>query len=381
MPRQGGFKRAVRRRARETGERYTEARAAMDQRKEEHFPAFGDPSVRPFDHAALKKHLEDGYETRILAMSPITASGMTYSSTLRVQRDNGPDWVARVFSSPADTVSRVEGDAEILRFLASNGFPAERLANDEPVSVLDGSGVIVTEFVEGGRPTDNPTTNTPATWHELASLLGRLHALPGAGGAMARDGGSFTHAGPQHDGVLYIGRPERCLAAAMSTLVSVEDKVAPEGREQFEWLRDQVEDADDAEGLSEALTHGNYNGWAAVGKPGNLVIVGWAGAGRGPRLAALAWLLSTASRGDPTAADYINAVVRGYREHVRLTDEELDRLAGVIHMVPLSMACFYYRMSVQTGYTPSGGEGWWPKPDRAKQLAAKAVESFSRSTR
>ena len=44
---------------------------------------------------------------------------------------------------------------------------------------------------------------------------------------------------------------------------------------------------------------------------------------RGPRLAALAWLLRTAAH-DPTAIDYINAVVRGYREHIQLTDEELE---------------------------------------------------------
>ena len=111
------------------------------------------------------------------------------------------------------------------------------------------------------------------------------------------------------------------------------------------------------------------------GEPGNLVIVGWAGAGRGPRLAALGWHLRTAAHG-PEATDYITAVADGYREHVRLTDDELGRLAGVINMVPLSMACGYYRLSVETGCTPSGGEGWWPKPDRAEQLAAKAVEAF-----
>lgn len=376
MPKQGGFKRAVRRRARETGERYTQARAAMDERKKE-YPAF----VRSVEHAPLKAHLEERYKIRITAMAPIVASGMTYSGTLRVEREVGPAWVARVFNSPADTVSRVEGDAEILRFLAAHDFPAERLANDEPVSVLDGSGVIVTDFVEGGRTIDDPALNIPSTWRELASLLGRLHTLPAGAGAVARDGGAFTHAGPQHDGVLYIGRPERCLAAAMSTLVSVEDKVTSEGRERFEWLRDEVENADDAEGLPEALTHGNYNGWAAVGRPGNLVIVGWAGAGRGPRLAALGWLLTTATRSDPNATDSIEAVVRGYGEHVRLTDDELDRLAGVINMVPLSMACFYYRRSVLTGYTPSGGEGWWPEPERAEQLAEKAIESFARHTR
>ena len=374
MPKQGGFKRAVRQRARETGERYTQARAAMEEAKRV-YPVFGHPSARPFDHAALKSHLEECYRTRITAMTPITASGMTYASTLLVRRDDGPDWVARVFSGPRDEVRRVEDDAEILRFLAAHDFPAERPANDESVSVFDGSGVIVTEFVAGGRPTDNPATNTPATWRELAGLLGRLHTLPAAGGAVARDGGSFTHAGVQHDGVLYIGRPKDCLAAAMSNLVSVEDKVAPEGRQPFEWLRDAVENADDAEGLPEALTHPNYNGWAAVGKPGNLVIVGWAGAGRGPRLAALGWHVRTAAHG-PEATDYINAVAAGYREHVQLTDDELDRLAGAIDMVPLYMACGRYRRSIESGHMPTGREDWWPNPDRAEQLAAQGVEAF-----
>ena len=112
-----------------------------------------------------------------------------YPSTLLVKRKDGPAWVARVFSSPADKVSRVEDDADILRFLASHDFPAERLAHDEPVSVLDGGGVIVTEFVEGGRPTDAlGRVESPAVHYELASLLGRLHTLPAAGGRRGREG-------------------------------------------------------------------------------------------------------------------------------------------------------------------------------------------------
>jgi hypothetical protein len=45
--------------------------------------------------------------------------------------------------------------------------------------------------------------------------------------------------------------------------------VSAAGREKFEWLRDQVETADDAEGLPEAFTHSNYHPWAAVGEPGS----------------------------------------------------------------------------------------------------------------
>ncbi|MBV8139113.1 MAG: aminoglycoside phosphotransferase family protein [Deltaproteobacteria bacterium] len=372
MTKQGSFKRAVRQRARESGQRYTEARAALEKGKSAERP------TRPFEHAALKAHLEAHYGIRITSMTPIDDPGSRprgswdghYPSTLLVRRKAGSPWVARIFSSPADKVSRVEGDADILRFLASHNFPAERLAHDEPVSLLNESALIVTEFVEGGRPTDaHGRVESPAVLYELATLLGRLHMLPAGGGAVARDGGS-----EEHDGGFYVGRPKQDLAAAMNFLASVEDAVAPEGRERFEWLRDHVENADDAEGLPEALTHGNYHAWAAVGTPGNLVIVGWAGSGRGPRLPALAWLLRTAAE---VGAEYVDAVMRGYREHVQLTDEELDRLPGVLHIRALWLACYEYRLIVRRGRTPTLNEGWtrW-RPDFAERLAAQAIASL-----
>jgi Ser/Thr protein kinase RdoA (MazF antagonist) len=336
--------------------------------------------ARPYELAALRAHLEVRYRMAITSLAPIDDPESRprgswnghYPSTLLVRRQDGPPWIARIFSSPADTVGRVEGDAEILRFLASHHFPAERLAHDEPVSVLDGSGVIVTEFVEGGRPTDeHGRVRSPAVYQELASLLGRLHTLPAAGGAVARDGGS-----EEHDGGSHVGRPKQDLAAAMSYLASVEDRVAPEGREKFEWLRAQVEQADDAEGLPEALTHGNYHPWAAVGPPGDLVVVGWAGSGRGPRLPALAWLLRTAMEGDGDH-DLVDATMRGYREHVQLTDEELERLPGAVNIRALWLACAEYRAYVRAGHTPTLEEGWthW-RPEQAERLAARAIASL-----
>ncbi|MEV8374845.1 phosphotransferase [Kribbella sp. NPDC056861] len=370
MTKEGSFKRAVRERAQATGLRYTEARAALEEGRRSPFA-----QTRPVEFAELRAHLEARYGVGITSIAPIDDDPETrpagswighYPWTLVVKREVGSPWIARVFSSAADTVGRVEGDAEILRFLAAHDFPAEKLAHDEPVSVFEGRGVIVTEYLEGGRP-----AQSPAVLHELASLLGRLHTLPVAGGAVARDGGA-----EEHDGAFFVGRPKQDLAAAMSFLVSVEDAVPPEGRETFEWLRDQVEQADNAEGLPEAFTHGNYHGWAAVGRPGDLSIVGWAGSGRGPRLPALAWLLTTAGEGDE---ENLDAAARGYREHVQLTDDELERLPDVLAMRPLWLACLDFREAARKGSTPAkdaGWIGWVANPEHAQRLAARATKSL-----
>ena len=164
MTKQGSFKRAVRQHARRTGQRYTEARTDLEIAERQAFV-----HARPFERAALTAHLEAQYGIRITSLASIDDDPKTrpsgswpghYPSTLLLKRQDGPPWIARIFSAPADQVSRVEGDAEILRFLAAHDFPAERVAHEEPVSVFNGSGVIVTEFVEGGRPTD--PRDTPA---------------------------------------------------------------------------------------------------------------------------------------------------------------------------------------------------------------------------
>ena len=159
----------------------------------------------------------------------------------------------------------------------------------------------------------------------------------------------------------------------MGFLISVEDEVNAAAREKFEWLRDQVENADDAEGLPEALTHGNYHLWTAVGIPGDLSIVGWAGSGRGPRLPALAWLLRTAA--EHNATENIAAVMHGYSKHVRLSDDERHRLPAILNMRALWLECLSFRMTVNDGRVPAMDEGWMqPKShEHAERVAAHAI--------
>ena len=63
-----------------------------------------------------------------------------------------------------------------------------------------------------------------------------------------------------------------------------------------------------------------------------MVLVDWTGAGRGPRLWSLAFLLYAEAAKEPRRA---GPVLRGYREHVTLEAEELDRLGAVARARPL----------------------------------------------
>jgi Ser/Thr protein kinase RdoA (MazF antagonist) len=76
-----------------------------------------------------------------------------------------------------------------------------------------------------------------------------------------------------------------------------------------------------------------------------MVLVDWAGAGRGPRLWPLAFLLYAEAAKESRRA---GAVLRGYREHVTLEAEELDRLGAVARSRPLILRAWSVCMGQTT---------------------------------
>ena len=70
--------------------------------------------------------------------------------------------------------------------------------------------------------------------------------------------------------------------------------------------------------------------------------INWKGSGRGPRLSDLAWLLWGTHRHMAS----VDLIVDAYRRHIELTDEELDRLEGVMFIRPLYLTCFGYRRNI-----------------------------------
>ena len=127
------------------------------------------------------------------------------------------------------------------------------------------------------------------------------------------------------------------IAAASRLLAQTAPRVPDVERAAFEALQAEVAGLDAADGLPEALIHPDFVLANVVATPGGMVLVDWAGAGRGPRLWSLAFLLYAEAAKEPRRA---GAVLLGYREHVTLEAEELDRLAAVARARPLILSAW-----------------------------------------
>jgi Ser/Thr protein kinase RdoA (MazF antagonist) len=342
MTKDASYKKVVRRHAEETGQRYTEALTDLRglSARMHHQP----------DAQRLLAHLRGQY-----GIEPVAATKLSVHKTyvFRIDRKDGGPWVARAFP-PARPQAGVEGDAAILRFLERQGYPAERLAVDDAVSDFDGSAVLVTRLVDGVRLPDGA-----AKFAMMGELLGRLHALPYDESA-SRPGGASGE-DPSREGA-----PRQDLLAALSFLDAVDTKVPAAERERFERLRDQVRSADDAPDhvvLSET----------------GPVAINWKASGRGPRLADFAYLIWGTGAWNPRRPnqEWIDAAVNAYRRHVELTDDELDRLEGVMYIRTLYLACFGYRRSVANGSTFNEW-GFIEPPEYFSSTAAAVRAAFRR---
>ncbi len=351
MTKDGDFKQVVRRHAEATGQRYTGALTDLEElgARMHHEPAAD----------RLLAHLRDRY-----GIDAVAAAKLSVHNTVvfRIDRKDAEPWVARAFP-PARPRVGAEGDAGILRVLERHDFPAERLAVDDAVSEFERSHVLVTKFVES-RPFPDPTEKLGL----MADLLGRLHALP-LDDSVSRPGGAEAGSDPSRE-----GSPRQDLLAALSFLGSVDTKVAPADRDGFEQLRERVRTADDGHGLPEALVHGNllHAPDHALLTDAGPVGINWKGSGRGPRLSDLAWLLWGTHR--HTAA--VDVIVDAYRLHIELTDEELDRLEGVMFIRPLYLTCFGYRRNILAGWNEDALG--FSDPDYISFTAGAARAAFRR---
>jgi Ser/Thr protein kinase RdoA (MazF antagonist) len=303
----------------------------------------------------LPRHLQDTYNIGVAAITELD------SGVFRIERNDGAPWVARLFPA-ARPLTAVEGDADILRVVADHGFPAERCVPDA-VSSFEGQGVLVTEHIEGRNCRGD---DSPAVLHHMGALLGRLHTMPVESGAAIRDAGSW------HSLSIDGGSRDADVAHLCTLLVDAERRVPAASRSEFESLRAELAALDTGEDLPRALTHPDFVPANAIKRPaGDIVLVDWTGAGTAPRVCALGLLLSCAG----ADLELVDAIVSGYRDHVQLEREELDRLPDSVRAFALILAAWgvvYWNAPVAPVISRVA-----PARRHAAAIAARTREAFA----
>lgn len=255
-----------------------------------------------------------------------------------LRRDAGPSWVARVFG-PQRSPEAVAGDADVLRWLEAEGYPAERCADAEPVSRLGESSVLVTEGVRSvPRAERRPAIKDAGGIRRLGEMLAELAQLDPPPGAPQRAGGAWHHAADGH--------PAAEIAQAAEWLEEAESDAPARELGHFEALYEALESLDDGDGLPQAFIHPDFvlANVVATADPA-MVLVDWAGAGVGPRAWALAFLLWAEAAKDPRRAALALA---GYGRRIELQPEEVDRLAGMLRARPLIFDIWRLRHGAKT---------------------------------
>jgi Ser/Thr protein kinase RdoA (MazF antagonist) len=272
------------------------------------------------------EHLEACHGIAVAGLTPLDLG------VYRVDRQDGPAWVARVFPVTRPQAAAAT-DAEILELLAGLDYASERPAGADPVSDLDGRSVLVTEFaVPVPRTQRRDAIRAAGGLRRLGELLAELHALPAGTGAIGRPGGGWHH--------LVDGTGPDEVAAAQALLAGCADQVGPAEQAAYAGLRRELDDVDDGAGLPAALTHPDFV-LANVVAPatGGMVVVDWTGAGTGSRAWTLAFLLWAEAARNLARVDLVAA---GYRRHVRLEPAELTRLTAMMRARPVVLAAWSY---------------------------------------
>jgi len=112
---------------------------------------------------------------------------------------------------------------------------------------------------------------------------------------------------------------------------------------------------------------------------GALEVIDWAGTGRGPRMASLAFLVWDSARiSEGGEAACVDAILAGYRSHVRLDPDEVARLEDAMCIRPLVFACFQFCVGVSRRGAPSPGANWPEAAADIRRIAAYARRALVR---
>ena len=291
--------------------------------------------------------IEHHYPANVANIHPLAVG---WKKVYRIEQKSGEDWVMRAYPPPDENSLPVdvEGLAAVLLFLEAQAYPAERVIRSLDQAKLvqwDGWQVLMTTFlgqplaawqsaVESPKALPLPANNAegayaPELLFGLSAAIARLHRLP------------FDAAMPRA-GML----PSKELAWANTNLINIADQVPEPLQAEYQQLVAAVQQADRLEDLPFALIHNDCNPSNAVlTAAGEISLIDWESAGRGPALVDVGILLSNCFNKQTLRIEHtaVDAIVDGYCQDRIPNSAELEHLADAIR---------FFRLVLLAGYFP-----------------------------
>lgn len=274
----------------------------------------------------LTRLVEENYNCRKAVLQPISPYLLEDRGIYRVDWEDGSSFVLRAFL--ADVAVELTGHVTVLDYLQQRGFAAPRVkrsSNGALLASYQGWTALLVSFLEGEvADFDLHSLNL------LSETMGSLHML---------SHNVLTEAESIHlpDSRL---RPTEPASHAIDNLMQALPHV-PEALHQFyaDSLAaiQHVQQVQQAGLLPETILHGDCWPGNAVRTPtGEIALIDWDGAGIGPAILDVSYLLLTCHLGEPQLPaihpdeQRIATVVRGYCQQRRPNSTELSLLEDTL---------------------------------------------------
>ncbi len=284
----------------------------------------------------------------------------------RVERVLEQPWVLRAY--PPESEDNIQALVTVLSFLEQHEYPAERLVRAEDGSFVvthDGWRLLATTFVEGST-----VDYTPPTLRLLGATLGRLHALQPI---------TTTPAALP----LAQMRPVNEISWALSQITGVKAQVPKHLYARYDTLIAALHSIRLGEDLPKVVIHNDcHSGNAVRTAAEQVVLIDWEGAGLGPAVLDVGFLLSSCDTDSPWRPSLlpdparVAAIVDGYCQYHTLTSTELEYLPDTIRFRAIVYGAGSFAASIARDGREDEDLWWWRRYSAAEEIAERASKQF-----
>lgn len=258
------------------------------------------------DFTHLHDLLQAEYGLDATTFAPVHLFESVGRGIYRVALPGQETFLLRAYQQEKVAIPWLTNSAAILLYLERNNFPAPRMRctmQDDLIGYHRGWSTLLLTYVVGER-----ATGTVTEFQRLGSLLAQLHCLPNNRADKLALALPFCR-----------WQPNQKIVAWLSALHAVAAKVPQELRGQYHFSEDVLSQVVQWSDMPTALLHADPNTFNAIcTAPNDLVLIDWDGAGIGPAILDLGYLLLTAHavlpawpQINPNVA-FIESIMHGY---------------------------------------------------------------------